>query len=185
VKIWLIVFAFLCALPLGAQDLAPHVVEAKSAIKALSASLQKEMKLAMMAGGPLEAIGTCNLKALPLTEQISQQQGLAVSRTSLKYRNEQNMPDGWELKVLLGFEEKLSQGQEIKNMSYAEIVEEQGQKFFRMMKAIPVKQQCLACHGAEIVPELNSKIEKLYPQDLARGFKVGEIRGAFSVKKKI
>ena len=184
-KIWLTVFAFLCASPLGAQDLAPHVVEAKSAIKALSASLQKEMKSAMMAGGPLEAVGTCNLKALPLTEQISRQQGLAVSRTSLKYRNKQNMPDAWERKVLLGFEEKLSQGLEIKTMYHTEIVEEQGQKLFRMMKAIPVKPQCLACHGADIVPELNSEIEKLYPGDLARGFKAGQIRGAFSVKKKI
>jgi hypothetical protein len=54
---------------------------------------------------------------------------------------------------------------------------------FRYMKAIPTAELCVACHGAEIPPDVAAKLEELYPQDKARGFQPGDIRGAFTITR--
>ena len=56
---------------------------------------------------------------------------------------------------------------------------------FRMMKAIPTGEACLGCHGKEIKPELTAVIDRRYPQDKARGFALGELRGAFTLRRVI
>ena len=46
---------------------------------------------------------------------------------------------------------------------------------------------CLQCHGqlkTEILPETLSKINKLYPNDLATGYKIDELRGIWDVEMK-
>ena len=68
-------------------------------------------------------------------------------------------------------------------MEYFEVVEEGGQKSFRYMKAIPTAGLCLTCHGAVIDPALEQELKSLYPQDKARGFEVGDIRGAFTIEQ--
>ncbi|MDE0059891.1 MAG: DUF3365 domain-containing protein [Defluviicoccus sp.] len=40
---------------------------------------------------------------------------------------------------------------------------------------------CTVCHGTNIAPEVAAALDALYPDDLARGFEVGDIRGAFSI----
>jgi len=47
------------------------------------------------------------------------------------------------------------------------------------------KLQCLKCHGEDIDPKVAAKLDALYPQDNARGYKVGQVRGAFTLKKKL
>ena len=49
-------------------------------------------------------------------------------------------------------------------------------------EAIGTEQVCLNCHAAEIKPDVE-KLLQLYPQDTARGFAVGDIRGAFTLSK--
>jgi hypothetical protein len=49
------------------------------------------------------------------------------------------------------------------------------------MKAIPTKIVCLKCHGSEIDPKIVAKLDELYPEDKAVGYKQGDIRGAFYV----
>jgi hypothetical protein len=51
------------------------------------------------------------------------------------------------------------------------------------MKAIPTAQLCLACHGENIDSITRTRLEKLYPDDQARGYKAGDIRGAFSISQ--
>jgi hypothetical protein len=51
------------------------------------------------------------------------------------------------------------------------------------MKAIPVGQVCLTCHGSDIAPELRTEINTYYPEDMATGFELGELRGAFTITK--
>ena len=51
------------------------------------------------------------------------------------------------------------------------------------MKAIPTADLCLACHGESINPDIAAAIDEAYPEDQARGFKSGDIRGAFSLSK--
>lgn len=157
--------------------------EARQAVQALAGKLQTEMKSAMEAGGPVQAIGACNTEALPLTAQVSQEQGLQISRTALRVRNPDNTADAWEQRVLQSFIERQQAGEPLKGMMHSEIVEEEGRKVFRMLQAIPTQTQCLGCHGDKLDPKVAEKIDTLYPDDEARGFKAGELRGAFSIRR--
>ena len=56
-----------------------------------------------------------------------------------------------------------------------------GRKVFRYMKAISTGALCLNCHGADVSADVTRELERLYPKDAARGFRVGDIRGAFSI----
>jgi hypothetical protein len=104
-----------------------------------------------------------------------------VARTSLKYRNPDNAPDAWERMVLEQFEERKANGEDPKQMAYADVVKEDGTKQFRFMKAIPTGPVCLACHGETIDAAVEARIQQLYPGDRARGYNAGDIRGAFTI----
>ena len=54
---------------------------------------------------------------------------------------------------------------------------------FRMMKGIATGEPCLACHGKNIQPSLAEVIDLRYPEDAARGFALGELRGAFTLQR--
>ena len=66
-------------------------------------------------------------------------------------------------------------------MAHFEAVENDGKKNFRFMKAIPTGEVCLKCHGSEMKPGIKAKLQELYPNDKATGFKLGDIRGAFTI----
>jgi len=74
-------------------------------------------------------------------------------------------------------------GKEPAELEYHEVVTEGGEKVFRYIKAIPMAQLCLQCHGTDIFLETQVNIQELYPEDQATGFAVGDIRGAFSVRR--
>ena len=175
----------------NAAEIAPINVpalqqEGKGVIKALATNLGGELKKAAKAGGLPAAIQVCNTKASPITAQVEADKGWKVSRTSLKLRNASNTPDAWEQAVLEKFAKQAATGANLKKMMFSEVVlDEEGNKTFRMMKAIPVGDNCLACHGSKIKPEVASKLDMLYPEDNARGFKAGDLRGAFSLQKSL
>lgn len=101
----------------------------------------------------------------------------------MKPRNAINAPDKWELNVLSTFEARKAKGESLDNMVFSETVNENGKKYFRFMKAIPTGEVCLKCHGTDIEQPVVSKLDELYPADQARGYKAGDIRGAFSIKQ--
>ena len=47
----------------------------------------------------------------------------------------------------------------------------------------PTALVCLTCHGADIEPDLKAEIDRIYPNDQAIGFTLGELRGAFTITK--
>lgn len=162
----------------------PNVMEARKIIKQFFTQLKGELQKAMKEGGPVHAIGVCNEKAPEIADDISEKTGWYVARTSLKPRAPTNSPLPWEKKVLEEFEAKKAAGADVKAIDYSDVVEEDGKKVFRYMKAIPTGKICLKCHGgAEVSPEVEKKLHELYPSDKARGFKAGDIRGAFVLKK--
>jgi hypothetical protein len=65
---------------------------------------------------------------------------------------------------------------------------EKGEKVgseYRFVKALPVQPLCLSCHGSaeQISPAVKSVLAQHYPNDLATGYSVGQIRGVISVRK--
>ncbi len=158
---------------------------ARQAVKELGGNLKKALQQAMKEGGPAKAIAVCNEKALQIADKISLERGWRIGRTSLKYRNPANAPDAWERSVLLQFAKRRAAGENPADMEFSEVMEKNGRQEFRYMKAIPTAAICLKCHGSHITPAIEKEIHKLYPDDLATGFKLKDIRGAFTITEPI
>lgn len=180
----LITLSLACnGIPAAYADEPGDIDAAKAAIKQLAGDLQTELKAAMQSGGPTAAIGVCNSRAIPITEMVSEQQGLQVSRVSLRNRNPANAPNDWQTAVLESFQQQKSEGKDVTTLAWSETVENNGGKEFRFMKAIPTGEVCLACHGTTLAPAVSSVLAELYPEDRATGFSIGDIRGAFVVTR--
>lgn len=167
----------------AADDLAPRVAASKAAIKSFGTSLKSELQAAMKAGGPVDAIAVCNEKAPAIAAERSAEHDLTLGRTSLRLRNLDNVPDAWERTVLEDFEKRRAAGADPATLVRSEVVESDGRREFRFMKAIPTATVCLACHGSTIEPAVAAKLDTLYPEDQARGFAEGDLRGAFTVRQ--
>lgn len=160
--------------------------QAKNAIKTYGSSLKAELQTAMQAGGPINAISACQLKAPELAKTVSEAEQLKISRVSLRNRNPvMGVPNEWQTQVLNDFEARKVQGEALESLVYSELVESSGKQEFRFMKAIPTEAMCLTCHGSEISPAVMTRLKDLYPQDKATGFKEGDLRGAFVVVKNL
>ena len=159
------------------------ILESKQSIKQYATQLKAKLQEGMKAGGPANAIQVCNTAAEEISRQVSAKQGWKITRTSLKVRNSNNKPDVWETKVLHDFEQRMKQGEAIEKLEFSEIIRKDSQPVFRYMKAIPTQGICLSCHGDKLSPDVTEKLRELYPEDQATGFKMGDIRGAFSITR--
>ena len=172
----------LAAEPVPPVDKAALVEQAKAAVQALGGALKAELEAAVKTGGPVAALSVCRIKAPELAKAISDEQGMAVKRVSLKNRNPvMGTANQWQTKVLNDFETRKAAGEDPANLAYAEVVDHE----FRFMKAIPTAAVCLGCHGTNLSPALTAKLTELYPQDQAVGYKEGDLRGAFVVVKNL
>ncbi len=182
-----LVVATACTLPgsVTAQDApanAAEVAKARAAIKGLAENLKAALVNALQTGGPVAAIEACRTSAPTIAAEQVKAQGVKVGRTALLVRNPGNAPDAWERKVLEGFVEKIDAGAAADTLDQGEVVEIEGRKVFRYMKAIPMAAEpCMVCHGRDVKPEITAEIAKHYPKDQAVGFNPGKLRGAFTV----
>lgn len=176
-----VALATLVSISAYADDVAQRVDASRAVIKEFAGTLQNELQTAMKSGGPSAAIEVCNKRAPGIASEMSKSKGWDVGRTGLKIRNAANVPDAWEKGVLEKFEARKAAGEEVAKMEYSEVVEANGKKQFRYMKAIPVGAPCLTCHGEAIDPKIQAKLKEKYPDDKAVGYKLGDIRGAFTI----
>lgn len=167
------------------DDLADFDADSKQAIKEFAMTLKSALLTAMKSGGSVEAITVCNTVAPSIAETLSNKYGFEIGRTSLKVRNPDNKADEWESGILQQFEDRKQQGEAINTLSIVAKHETENQSYFRKMKAIPIDKACLICHGTQISTQTKSMLDTHYPNDQAIGYKLGDIRGAFTVKKAI
>jgi hypothetical protein len=178
----LVATALLTVTPLQAEQANQGELkkEAVKLIKLFGGTLKPELKSALQNGGPAHAIGVCSEKAPEIAKNLSDASGWNIKRVSLKARNSSSaIPDSWEQKVLKQFDERQAKGESAKNMAYSEVVDGK----YRFMKAQGAGKLCLTCHGAEVKPEVEAALKEKYPDDMARGYSLGQIRGAFSLTK--
>ncbi|MBN2430109.1 MAG: DUF3365 domain-containing protein [Acidobacteria bacterium] len=166
-------------------DTASNLSAARAAADKLGADLVKELRRALKKEGVTAAVAVCHERAPAIAATITRETGYTVGRTSLRVRNPQNAPDAWEKKVLAEFADRHRLGEALKNMEYSEVVETKDGREFRYMKAIPTRKLCLQCHGTNVPPELAAILKEKYPQDKATGFAAGDLRGAFTIRKKL
>ena len=171
---------------LAADELAEREQAARQASGEFVKQLGGALKKALTEGGPESAISVCRDIAPQITGKISRDNGWRMTRVSSKVRNPLlGMPDAWEQKVLADFEARAGQGEKYADMLFNEVVEESAVRYYRFMKPIPIQPLCLTCHGSdEQLPEgVKAKLASDYPMDRARGYRVGELRGAVSIKQ--
>jgi hypothetical protein len=166
----------------AAEDMAKLKGDAANLIKTYAGTLQTALQTAMKDGGPVKAIEVCKEIAPHVAADLSKD-GWTIGRTSQRVRNPNALPDAYEQAALANFLVRLEAGEKPDTLVKAEVVSENGGKTFRLVKAIPVAEVCLTCHGTDIKPPVQDALNKLYPSDIATGFKPGDIRGIFTVKK--
>lgn len=174
------------ALPAAAIASAPDAkAEAAAIVDRFAQTLQAALSAAMQEGGPQQAIGVCREVAPAIAAELSRGSGWQVRRISSRVRNPMlGVPDAWEQQRLADFEARFEADGPAPYSHYEETEEPAGTAQ-RYLRAIPTKGMCLACHGeAEAQPEaLREALASAYPHDRATGYAVGDLRGAFSLKR--
>lgn len=157
-------------------DKAQLTADAKAAVMAFGSTLKTQLQTAMKTSGPAAAVDVCHKIAPTVAESLSQEHGVTLTRVSLKNRNpDMGVPSEWQRNVLQDFETRKAAGEAPATLVYSEVVDGE----HRFMKAIPTEAICLNCHGVDIKPAIQAKIDEYYPNDRAVGFQEGDIRGAF------
>lgn len=142
----------------------------------LLAPFKRELKAALMEGlatSPTDAIATCRVKAPEIAASLSRE-GVRVGRTSHRLRNPANVAPAWAAPILAAYvgdaSEHSPRSVELPNDRTGYI------------EPIFVQPPCLTCHGETLAPAVAARIEALYPDDRAVGFRVGDLRGAFWIE---
>ena len=93
--------------------------------------------------------------------------------------------DQWERETLAAFETRADKGESYETMKQSAIVDEAGKSYFRFMKPLAVQPVCLKCHGSneQIPGKVRAALDKQYPFDQAKDYKIGDLRGAISIKQ--
>src|SRR5574343_228443 len=176
----------IAAVPALAQDINALTAETKKTVLPVVPKVVNAMQEAVAEKGVAGAIPVCKEQAPALIKEKRKETGWDIRRVSLKVRNaERGTPDLWEVRQLADFNIRAANGEKIDTLEKSEIVTLDGKQVFRYMKALPVGDVCLNCHGAAdgFDAGLKTKLAESYPHDQATGYSKGQIRGALTVKR--
>lgn len=176
----------------GMTAMSPPPLTPETGPDAITLRYQQELggqlKAAMQGGGPVAAIGICKELAPAIATRLSQETGWQVRRIGTRVRNpELGLPDAWEQERLAEFASRMAAGESPEALGLRATVEEADGRVERYLRAIPTQAACLACHGdpADQPEALRAALAHHYPHDGATGYQLGELRGAFSLKRAV
>lgn len=164
---------------------APWLADARKIATSVPPKLLDVLNTEIAKSGPEGAIGVCSEKAPQMAKAASEQSGWGVRRVSLKNRNPKAVPDPWEHAALQEFDRRAAAGESPATLEKWEAITSDGKTEARYIKALPVQQVCVACHGApdKLTPEVSAQLKARYPADLGTGYSLGQIRGAITIRK--
>jgi|GEM_PF-741579 len=145
-------------------------------IKMLGGELKSELQTHMKADKTgLSAMGFCTAKANDITKEVNTKlpKYASVRRTALKIRNENNLPDELDIKVMKAYEASIA----AKTFLPTDIKITEEENTIRVYKPLVATGICLKCHGIDISKEIQEQITTNYPKDKAVSFKKGSLRG--------
>lgn len=182
-KLLLLLNLMVC-LPVLAEE-APWLQDARKVASSVPPKLLQVLTEEIAKGGPESAIEVCKEKAPQMAKTASEQTGWSIRRVSLLNRNPKAVPDGWERAALEDFDRRAAAGESPATLEKGEIVANGDRKEYRYLKALPVQQICVACHGApdQLDPKVKLQLQTLYPADKGVGYAIGQIRGAMTIRK--
>ena len=144
--------------------------QALAARDALMGKLKSRLMEVVSKDGFAAAISVCKEDAPRLAREVSDEQGLAIGRTSHRLRNSANQPPAWAESLVKN---------EVSKPTY--LTSEKG---LAALLPIPTGPLCLNCHGTKegIPADVLAALQEQYPADEATGFEEGDIRGWFWVE---
>lgn len=157
------------------------VQEARVLIKGYAGQLKSALVQSMKIDGAAAAIDVCARLSPEIAFALGEGSPWTIGRTSLKARNSASEPDEWEHSIMETFLQRQKNGEKLAAIDHYEMTEKN--TVFRYMKAIPTGNLCLTCHGDNVAPDIKKRIADYYPDDMATGFKVDDMRGAFTLQK--
>ncbi|EMO11594.1 PF11845 family protein [Leptospira borgpetersenii str. Noumea 25] len=140
--------------------------------------LQKNLESAIRTKGIVGAINVCRTISPKKEADLKAEfPGVLIRRVSEKPRNPSHRPEIWETEIFNQWKESQKTG-----MAPYTIVLSKDKEVRILQPIILQNATCLQCHGGpqDINPAVSKKIAELYPNDQAKGYKLGELRGAFS-----
>lgn len=164
-----------CSTKIDSETYSNAKVKGNEITNRTQATLLSNVGQAIQKGGPEYAIEFCNLKASSIIDSLNQDNNCEISRVSNKNRNPKAQLNSAEKELWEVFEKG--------NLSDTIILSNKNLVYYKPIKtALPA---CLKCHGS-IGPDINQatlqELEKLYPNDLATGYKLNELRGLWKVE---
>ena len=141
--------------------------------------LLQNVAAAIQKGGTEYAVDFCHVKAMPITDSLSKEVRMSIQRISDKNRNPDNKLDTeTDRSVFDEFKKK----QELVDTLF----KAKGQYVYykRINLAMPT---CMKCHGnpqTDIEEKTLQKINILYPNDKAIGYKLNDFRGLWKIEIK-
>jgi len=145
----------------------------------LNATLKANIEL----GGLKRGISGCDSVAKNMAIQ-STTEGWELRRTSLKIRNPKNAPTPWEEIQLKAFRRGIEDGKAINQLRVEKLTSIRPNLVsYKYMKAITAEAVCLNCHGTQLSDDVKQHLSKQFPNDLATGYEVGDLMGAFTLEK--
>lgn len=135
---------------------------------------------AMQAGGPVHAVEFCNLKAGVLTDSIGSAAGITIQRVTDKPRNPSNGLSGGEIDLFRQIQDSLQNG----TIQPHYLLDDKDGRTVFYKPIVLGMPACLQCHGTpgqDIEPATLLKITEKYPDDVATGYSLGQLRGMWKI----
>ena len=163
---------------LDAETYLRYLTAGNEVSTAAQAALLANVSQTMQQGGSLYAVEFCNLRAAGITDSLSRKWNCEIARVSEKNRNPENGLVTDTDKEMWDYFFTLHRN----GAQHDTVVAVEGQPvYYRpILTGMPA---CLQCHGSpqETDPATYSKIQELYPSDLAMGYSLNDFRGMWKI----
>ena len=176
IGLFLVVFLVSCQTKINSETYSNYQEKGNQISNVAQATLLVNVGKAIQEGGPEYAVEFCNLKASSIIDSLNRANNCNISRVSEKNRNPGNMlktPSEKELwKIFQTSNKQDTLLQNNKKLVY----------YKRINMALPA---CLKCHGStesDINPATKTKLQDLYPNDLATGYQLNDFRGLWKIE---
>lgn len=140
------------------------------------AALSGRLMEAIKTDGHPAAIHVCAMEAGDLLDGVAEAHGASIRRVTDRPRNPANRADARDLEVMEMIRAMIADGDTPKPVADENVVR------MPIRVAMPL---CLTCHGdpqRDIAPETLAAIRKRYPDDMATGYREGDLRGLWRVE---
>lgn len=159
-----------------------YLAKGKMHVMALQKVLVGQLVNAISEEGTAGAVDFCQIQAIPLSDSVSQVEGVSISRVTDRPRNPDQLGSSDELEMIDGLKTQQQNGDAL----MPELRKKQDE--ITAYYPIVTNMLCMQCHGStetQISPETLETIKKHYPDDMATGYSENEVRGLWKVIMKM